>query len=143
MPHGAPDFWGISYRPSLGSAQIGGFARLAIANDTIVALTITGNGIVYGGHAYCKGTASQRMDEYHIYVDGIRLGSQWFEKKNTYQLTTPYSSSLYELRYDDVNFEYAIGIMPNITFETSLELRYRETQGNTPLLRGEIYYTLI
>ena len=70
MPHGAPDYWGISVRPSFGGA---------------------------------------RSDMY----------------------------------FDNVNFVYVIGLMPGITFESSIEILYQETYGRTPVVRSQIIYTEI
>ena len=143
MPHGSPDYWGISVRPSLGAAQREIYLLNAVASDTRQCAIIHGNGILYGGHVASQGIATQKTDTYNLYIDGNRIAHTQFEFHNEAHINKEHSSPLYELQYDDVNFLYVLGIMPGITFESSFEIRYTEAPGRTPVLLGEIIYTII
>jgi len=143
MPIGAPDYWGISVRPSFGSARRATFARAANTSAITIALTITGNGIIYGGYVLSSGVATQKADSYEIFIDGEAVAFATFLNQNTWLLNKEHVAGLYELRHDDVNFKYCLGIMPGITFEKSIRIQYLETYGRTPNIIGDIIYTLI
>ena len=143
MPHGAPDYWGISVRPSFGGARSDMYFDNVAASAWTILHTIVGNGIIYGGNIIVAGAATQQTDVIAMSVDGTNLGQSIILQLNDWKFTGLYDSVVHEIFFDNVNFVYVIGLMPGITFESSIEILYQETYGRTPVVRSQIIYTEI
>ncbi len=116
---------------------------LATANATVSVISITGKGILYGGRAGSGGVGSQKTDIYYLYIDGNLIGGAEFRTHDAWNLTSLYCSPFHILKYDDVFFEYMLGIIPGITFESSFEVFYEEKNGRTPSISVEVIYALM
>jgi len=91
----------------------------------------------------CEGILTQRIDEYDLYIDGLLVARAPFQDIDKFNVATEHAYAFYKLLFDDVNFDYVLGIMPGITFEKSFEIRYSETYGQNPLVTGQLLYTSI
>ncbi len=130
-------------RPKYGSAQVGTFTTNSTPNSSKEVLSISGTGMIYGGAFRSEPAQSQKDDAYSVIIDGNFLGGFIFSFLNSSLFTPMYSDILYLLRYDDVAFRYFVGIGYGFTFESSITIKYVETEGNTIPLGGRLYYALI
>ena len=115
-------------------------AEAAAVTDLI---SIAGRGILYGGYAYADGALIGNRDYFYLKVDGQVLGYTSFLQMENHGMNTPYSNSVYALKYDNVAFDYTVGFMPGITFESLIEVKYGTFHGNEPTLIAQIIYALI
>lgn len=154
MAHGLPDFYrgvDIAYqalaqiivRPKYGAAERVMGGTPAVANGEKVVCSVSGKGILYGGYVYIDHTSTQRDSSVYIAIDGVTMGGDFFKYLNQFSLDKPRSALCYKLLYDDTIFEYSVALSPDITFETSLSLKYYERHGQTPTIYYFLLYALI
>lgn len=154
MAMGLPDYYrgvDVAYQ-SLGQLinrqKFGGAERvLATANvgasTQTTLITVTGKGVLYGGHLAIEGTASQKEDVPFIRLDSSGNFGSALEYLRDYQLDVERSQMLFLRRYDDADFRYSVAFGYGYTFEESISVRYLEFAGNTPLVKTVLHYALI
>ncbi len=143
MPRGAPDYWGISYRPSFGAAKAVNFTAPVVASVAQQIISVSGNGIIYGGLLTSQGIATQQNDTFAVIIDGSSFVQHTFVQLNVFNADKEHCAPVYLLKFDNVAFVYTFGLMPGITYEDSFSIFYLETHGQTPTVRAHVIYTEI
>jgi len=142
MAHGLPDYY-RGMRPRYGEAQLLRVAETVTANDTTLIGSISGKGMIYGGHVCLDYTSVQGQSEVALFVDDNDIGSKRFDRLLQYGLFGKHSYATYLLKKDELNYVYVAGILPGITFETSFKIYYTERHGTTPGVAARVIYALI
>jgi len=156
MAHGAPDWWNRSYvdimsqtlaeiinRPKYGGGIRGLYHDNVSANTTTTLVEVTGKGMIYGGRLRAAGSASQRLDEITLKVDGQTLESLTWDLLYVRGYIMPGGMVFYLTVYDEVDYIYSLGIGYGFTFENSVKLQYTEKHGNTPHVSACLLYALV
>jgi len=156
MASGTPDWYGfrmvnifaqdlseIINRPTYGAAQRSAGGTSATPTGLTTLVTVSGQGMIYGGYLYVDGTGTCDTDIWQITVDGTVMSASSLFQVNKRKITDKHMDILYEVNYDDTSFLYTHGIMPAITFETSFDIKYSETNGRTPVVVATVIYALI
>jgi len=154
MAHGLPDYYrgvDIAYqalaelivRPKYGSATPAIASKNVTANDETSIVSVSGKGMLYGGLLYLTPVASQKNDKPYLYCDGSKLSNLSFLTMSDLYISVAYSQAFYNLKYDDANKIYSAAICPYLTFESSFEVAYEETHGNTPMVYVRALYAII
>lgn len=133
----------VTNRPKYGGAvtTIGGVA--VTANDRTTLATVSGKGMLYGGVIFLWASGSQKTAYPLLQVDGELIAHMKFETLMRLGINKPFAYPLFLLMYDDVEYEYCVAVMQNITFETSFDLIYDEREGATPTVYFHVCYALI
>ena len=142
MASGLPDYARI-VRPRQGGANLSSNTKVAVANDITFMVSVTGKGIIYGGVMLTSYTSTQKNSMPVIYVDGVQMVSATFYATNLYELNKPDTLLFYEMKYDDVNFVYAVALTSGVTFEKSVVIAYKEAHGTTPTIITWMTYALM
>jgi len=142
MASGLPDYQRV-IRPSYGAAKRTAFAAVVTASSTTVLGTMTGKGILYGGHLFSVGTDTQKNDVPRITLDGVLLSLTSFTDLDSLNLDVNDSAAFYKRLYDDTNHVYCVAISHGLTFESMMKLEYVESHGRTPVVKGHIIYAFV
>ena len=153
MAHGLPDWYrgvDIAYqalamlitRPTYGGAMATSGFKTVTASSSNAVVTVTGEGMLYGGHIYLTSTGTQQNDQPILQIDSQNMSLLTWSQINARVLTRPESNMLFESKYDNVNFIYSAGIEYGITFETNIILQYVEAHGRTPTVWYKLLYAL-
>ncbi len=154
MSSGLPDFYrGIDVafqslgqiinRPKYGGADVVDGTVIVTATSGTTLVTVTGKGMIYGGYMYLDSAASQKTGSPLLNVDGNLLTVLDFEEMNKFGLSRQWSKPYSLVKYNEVDFVYAVQLYYGITFETSFFLSYSESEGATPSVRYAVVYALI
>jgi len=142
MPSGMPDYW-ETIRPRFGGAKAESTFTVVTANDQTVLLSISGKGMIYGGHLRLAYTVSQKNSGIWVYVDNEKLSVDTFEALKNYGLVVENSYVIYLRSFDDVNFRYCVALSYGITFENKFEVMFSEVHGGTPTVYCRVIYALV
>jgi len=154
MAHGLPDWYrgvDIAYqalselitRPTYGGAIGSSGSKTVYANNTVTLINISGQGMIYGIYVRVSHTATQRDSGVRLELDSNLLFDESFADLNTYGISYPRGYPLTLSKYDDTNFDYCVLIPYGLTFESLINLRYREEHGRTPDVYYSVVYALI
>ena len=142
MASGLPDYSRV-VRPRQGGANLASNTKVAVASAITFLLNVKGKGIIYGGVMLISYTSTQKNSFPTIYIDGVQMVSGSFYATNFYALNKPDTLLFYELKYDDVNFVYAVALTPGITFESEVTIAIKEQHGTTPTVITWMTYALM
>lgn len=120
-----------------------GYSISAPANTNTLLGTIGGKGIIYGGYIDCIKTVTGKDDKPGIVIDGVPWQHYTFQDYEEFNLDHPYCYPLFLTKYDNNNFLYIVSIAGFITFESLVQVKYKETYGDTPPVSGGVTYALI
>lgn len=154
MATGLPDYYrgiDVTYqtlselmnRPKYGAANVAYGELVVTASAETVIVTVNGKGMVYGGVVALDHTSTQSLGIPRLYVDGSIVADSALTFLNKYGLDVENSYGIYLRVFDETNFVYGAGFSRGITFETSIEVRYREVNGSTPSVAVLLVYALI
>jgi len=105
-------------------------------------INIYSPGITLGGYIEIRGTLSRKNDTFVIYSDG-HVSTIWSAfKLNEYGIITPDVTFLYQIKYDDTNFLYIIGIKPGLVFDSGFKILFNELTGVAITIKCVVVYGL-
>lgn len=168
MAHGAPDWWGqnvvdiiaqtlasmqvdvyaqtlnhVTNRPTYGAANIASFTQ-ACGNGAITELaSITGTGVIYGGHIWMSGTGTHAADVPALIVDGNTFPAVNSQQAYDRKIFNPGEFAFFIKHFDEVDYKISWGIQPGITFESSLVLKYTQFSGGACTAYGRVIYATV
>ncbi|MFZ2149258.1 MAG: hypothetical protein WAV28_18765 [Sedimentisphaerales bacterium] len=142
MASGLPDYLKV-VRPRYGGAKYVAWQKQAQANQDTTMGEVEGKGVIYGGSILCVYTSTQKNSLPKIIIDGVELVSASFYSMIYYGIIAKKAAPFYLMKYNDADFIYGAGILPGITFESSVVVKYGERNGATPTLVGWIVYALL
>jgi len=130
-------------RPKYGGAILGPALAEVGALETTSLLEISGKGMIYGGVLWIDYTSTQQDSIVYLWVDGAKLLGFSFENMMRFNIIKPRSYPFTINVYNNIDFVYACGFSYGVTFETSLEITYREMHNTTPSVNVNLVYALI
>jgi len=139
----AQDLDKITNRPSYGAAVRESFVFPVLTTETKICLTVLGKGVIYGGDFGTTQSVKQGSNRVLLEIDGNELKGTNIDvdlQRGVYQI---YTSPLYLILYNDVEFRYNYGIMPGLTFESSVVLKFLNNGAQTDVVLGELVYALV
>lgn len=142
MASGTPDFF-QTVRQNFGAAKYEVDLKVAVANDEISLFTVNGKGVIYGGLVHVDYASTQKTALLLLYVDGDLIGFMSFAELVKLNAVASNQYPFYIIQYDDVNFIYCVAFSDGTTFDSSVEMRYRERDGGTPNVIFEMNYALL
>lgn len=154
MGHGFPDWRQnvdlasqelakLTSRENFGAVQVSNTIGAVTPSAENILLSVSGEGIIYGGILGLDAAASQKTDIPRLYVDGGLIANLAWEGLNKYNANTNEAAGVYLLKYDDTAFVYSGAFTRGITFENSFAIHYVENNGNAPTVFAVLPYTLI
>ena len=142
MAEDYPDY-SPSYLVRHGSVKQKSFSVTVLPNVTTELCSATGKGIIYGGFIYVLKYSSAYLDEPRIEIDNLMFDAICFYLLDNYNICHPTAYPFIMLKYDENNYDYAVGISKGITFEKKLRILYSEHHGDTPEVKGFLNYALL
>ncbi len=142
MASGLPDYL-PEFRPKFGKVTVTRNQVSCPALATTSIILVSGRGVIYGGILWLDHTASQRNSMPRLRIDDSSISNTSFVDMNKHGVNVPMIESAFLLKYDDVNFIYAVGIGVGIAFEESFEVLYEEEHGGEPGVTAKVLYRLI
>lgn len=139
----AQDLSEIINRPKYGAANKLEAIVTVVAGTSTLLGTITGKGILYGGHLWVQPSNAAPFDSLMLKIDGTTLLGSKFGHMHELSINKEHAAGVYELHYNHTLRHYCVGIMPGITFESEVEFYYSEGGGFTPTPRLNVIYALI
>ena len=112
------------------------------ADTTYTLLSVSGKGIIYGGCLHTDGSSGSELDGIYLELDGVETYAQSIANLFAYAVFNTTQRPVYITKYDMVDYDFGVGIMPGITFETSFKLKYAVAGASISLFR-ELYYATI
>jgi len=154
MAHGHQDYIrgiNIAYQtltrqivqPTYGGAQNSRDTVEVEANSWTTLVSVGGKGICYGGYVHVHYTSIQKNSLVKIEYDGALTASKSFYILNHNSLDKPTCCPIFILKYDDIIFNYSVGLQSGITFDSSLKLFYKEVHGGTPNVNYNLIYAKV
>lgn len=154
MAHGLPDWYrgvDIAYqalaqmivRPTYGGAIESQGNQVVTASATTTLVTISGKGMIYGGHGRTQYTSTQMDSGLRLELDGNLVFYEPFRDLDTYGATSARAYPVIISKYDNAGFYYAASLAYGLTFESELVLKYVENHGTTPNIYYSIVYALV
>lgn len=154
MASGRPDYFrgvDITYqtlgeiinRPKYGGSNYDEGGITVAADGITDLLTVAGKGMIYGGVLLIDHGASVARGKVQLVIDGDLMSGMGFDYLNSHSIIVPRVYPVYLLKFDDVNFVYAVGISHGITFETSFVMRFAEADSQTPSPDYKLIYALV
>ncbi len=132
----------LDSRPNYGSPLEISQDTNATASDWKEFFTVEGKGFIYGGWVYIDDILDAKLDRINLQIDGTLDFEVTLEMLEFVDLTQPLASPIYKIKFDLVNWNYTLGIMPGLSFERSFMLRFGELHTRTPRIIGHITYAL-
>jgi len=130
-------------RPKYGGAELLTSSTACGAGATTSLGSVAGRGVIYGGSIIADDVTTHKDDSVIIVLDSEDIDSLALDNALLYSINKPTSSLVYLLHYDDVNFIYTFGISPNITFEDSFEIKWKNTYADPITIALGLYYATI
>lgn len=103
-------------------------------------ITLTGPGVILGGMISNSAVSTHKTATPALDIDGISYLLRSYYELWGYGLNLPWTSYLYNLKYDDDDYLYVAGISNGIAFETSAVLKINLTISGTNNTVWELYY---
>jgi len=124
----------LNHKPTLMKSGYYGPAGVG----TYPLLTIIGKGIILGGNFnFTKNSAQLKF----TFDDETPITSSSIDSLYQQELFSPNIDLLYVVRYDDVNYNYRVGLSPGYNFETKLKIE--AVFSASTFLSYLFYYVLI
>lgn len=133
----------IIQRPKFGIVAPAVYAAAVTASSRTTLVNISGIGNIYWGSIGVTASADQSADYFIFTIDGEAITSATFRRAVDYGTSSPRLPGVFTDCLDNVNFYYSAALGSSITFETSVQIEYVETQGNTPVVTSRLVYALI
>lgn len=135
MGRGLPDYWTLT-RSTYGTVKQKSYSDFFLVSGTKTLWTVAGKGIIYGGSALVLTEPTNNNDRLTVIIDGTSVGVYSYDALYSRGLVYPQSAATFLCKYDRINGNYAVGIRPGITFETSLVLTYTSLRAGFTVLWG-------
>lgn len=129
-------------RPVYGGALVSVVMKAVTANADTELISITGEGMIYGGCIAVWGGGQQKDSIWINEIDGNEQCPATFDILFTYNMGQPHGTSPIITRFDEVNYQYGSILPYGITFEEALKAIYREEHGGTPTVLAVMTYAL-
>jgi len=133
----------IINRPSYGGAEVSTVEQDVAANADTTLITITGQGMIYGGRITVAANMIQPNSMWLTTIDDNIQSLVPFSVLAEYNMGQPHGVSPIITRYDPTNFRYGFILPYGVTFEESAIFAFRETHGDTPTILMDMTYALI
>lgn len=105
--------------------------------------TVTGVGTTYGGFISSYLSSGLKGDTPLVLVDGATLLNYTWEEFYNLGITISIEQPFILSSYDEINGYFTGLIMPDITFNKSIELKYINSGGVAVTVKFAIYYGLV
>ncbi len=113
----------ILQAPSYGGARVVEASGALDIGETLEIFSVTGKGIVYGGHVYITALDDPNNGRIEVNIDNFGYKGYSFAEYNTRGLTAENRFFVYNTIYNVSNRMYGFGFTPRITFESSYAVR--------------------
>lgn len=129
-------------RPAYGAMNNSGNGESVAATGSVTLLNYTDGdpGKIAGGSIRLTASASMKDSYATMTIDGVEVGALPFEILDKFGLTQPHSMPLYLTKFDDTNFNYAVAISPDITFQSSFLITVYKATATVHSLEWDINY---
>ena len=133
----------LTARPTYGASQIQQLITNCAGNSITSITSISGTGKIYGGFIFLFADNDHKDDRPMISIDGVTMGIKSFRSLFEYGHERLYNNIFHILKYDTVNFMYNVGILPDITFDSSFQLKYNNFEADAENVSTHVVYSLI
>jgi len=133
----------LTVRPAYGEVKHLGGITPATKETTTTIYTVSGKGVILSGWMQSLAATTSEMLSYELYIDGLLLiyvSPFWVRTRYHY---APENNPIYLICYDELNFNYIVGVQPKITFETSFQLKVGNPYSVDYDVTWRLYYALV
>ena len=138
-----PDDFGFPQFPSYGAAAIKEGSTNCPGSGTTTLFTISGKGIAFGGYLYTIDPAANANSAVLIYIDGALWMNELISNLRYNGLGGGVANPLVVTYYDVLDGEFTVALSGNITFMTSLVLKFTNAVASAIVVYFKLAYTLI
>lgn len=154
MAYGLPDYYRgvdiklqslaeVTSRPKYGGAILSAGSVYVWAGVLTGLVQINGKGMVYGGSVWLEPDGAQSNSMVWLGIDGENIEGLSFERLKKYGVVDPRSAVISLNVFNSTDYVYSAGIAYGLTFETRLDLQYKEAHDDRCTVHYRIIYTLI
>lgn len=120
----------IINRPTYGEGEEAIATEIVSAGTTESIITISGTGVLYGGWVTISDTNNHFNDKPKIYIDGNYFAGVSFNSlfNNGFIKNSKYLFNLTRKEFDSPHYRAVACIGSGVTFETSLQLQYQNSE---------------
>jgi len=116
-------------RPKYGAPQVLGFTGPLLPNGITTLGSISGRGIIYGGFIHIYGNSLDDDDTLYLTIDSVLVAiTDWFTLRFGGS-TKNHSLYLYLINNDESDWLYTVGYSNDITFESNIQIKFKEIYG--------------
>ncbi len=133
----------ITNRPKYGGGNMDTSVVLVGANEKAEIIEVIGKGMLYGGSLRVAMTSVQYLSRPILEIDGVEIANLTLYTLDIFGYVVEHSMPMYLLRFNEVEFIYAVGISSGITFETSFRILYHEGHGVAAIASSDVVYALV
>jgi len=156
MVSGAPDYYSwalidimqqtlaeLQIWRNLGASNTAIYSGVPATYTTSTLISVTGRGTLVYGIAIQEGDAAAASNELQIYIDGNFIAGMSSASASAYQINIPEIYPIYSRLHDTVMPAFVMGLGTKLTFESSLEIRYVEMNGQTGTVTVQVIFGVI
>ena len=133
----------LTVRPAYGEAVEAHGTEAISASSTETLKTVTGRGVVIGGWFSFGIGQTHKSIECGIKTEGTVVQQEAASVLNGRKHYTPGCQPLYLSLYDDIGFDYCVGISKGLTFETSFDMFVKNPYAFETTVIWFLFYALV
>lgn len=133
----------IINRPKYGAAQQVTFDDPVTANGNTELLSISGTGKIYGGVVFASASASSKGSTPSVSIDNRGFIMQSYEDMFNKQFISEQMNYFFLTMFDDIDFNYSVGLSNDYTFETDFKLFFTRHFGILTDVLAVVNFALI
>jgi len=130
-------------RPTYGAADSKHVMKTVAVHAVTSMTKVEGAGMVYGGLVLSVPYESAQNDVVIIAIDGEELTNTSFRGMYEAAVTQRRMWPIYLMLFDNIDFNYCVGISDGMTFEESVEVKYKEVDGHQKNVECYLVYALL
>jgi len=136
------DLPALKVRPRYGTIGYKALSRDHPGMETWTSeINIVGTGYILGGYLRHYAAVSHKTCYVEMIVDGVAYPTLTFAGLNDFLLNSYDKNPIYEIKFDDTNFEYLVGFPYAWTFESTFVVKVYEAVGAGGT-RGGFFYSI-
>ena len=139
----AQDIAQIINRPTYGGANVSTYDSNPPTSTTTELISITGQGVIYGGYIWIHDGTSRYNDSFILHVDGVDIFNITSYYLRTLNFSKYENTPLRMCVYNEYMKYYLATIQNDITFESNFKIKYANAGGGASTVTAQAYYATL
>lgn len=143
MARDFPDDYGYQVFPSYGESLYDKYLEVLVDDGVYAMHSIQGKGRTAGGLiSPLSSNTDHNEDIIRVQIDGELVFNYAIETILYKGMLLPYSAPVFVRLYDIPDKRFALGVSPDVTFDSELVIEYEVTVGTQVTVLSELFYYL-